>query len=81
MFPPLKDDDEREIGLITQLLNVDPKKRLGGTFEKLKSHPFFKDIIWVTYSYIILFSQIYKRKKSKSLIFQMSKISRIRKLW
>ena len=49
-FPP--DISQVAINLITKLLNVNPKKRLGSgeeDAEKIKSHEFFKDIEWEKY--------------------------------
>ncbi|ODQ81811.1 hypothetical protein BABINDRAFT_160049 [Babjeviella inositovora NRRL Y-12698] len=45
-FPSFVDKDAKD--LLTQLLNRDPKKRLGcnGSME-IRSHPFFKNIDWV----------------------------------
>ena len=49
-FPP--NVSPNAINLISQLLNVDPKKRLGGGKEDasaIKAHPFFKDVEWDKY--------------------------------
>ena len=49
-FPP--NVSPNAINLISQLLNVDPKKRLGGGKEDasaIKVHPFFKDVEWDKY--------------------------------
>ena len=46
-YPRFLDQDARD--LISQLLEVDPKKRLGsgkGGVEKIKKHPFFEEINW-----------------------------------
>jgi serine/threonine protein kinase len=50
-FPP--DVNQVAINLISQLLNVNPKKRLGSGEEdaqKIKSHPYFKGIDWEKYA-------------------------------
>ena len=49
-FPP--NTNPQAINLINQLLNVNPKKRLGSgqsDAKKIKEHPFFKDIDWEKY--------------------------------
>ena len=49
-FPP--NVSPNAINLISQLLNVDPKKRLGGGKEDasaIKAHPFFKGVEWDKY--------------------------------
>jgi len=46
-YPRFLDQDARD--LISKLLEVDPKKRLGsgkGGVEKIKKHPFFEEINW-----------------------------------
>ena len=49
-YPP--DINPTAINLINQLLNVNPKKRLGNgnsDAKKIKEHPFFKDVDWDKY--------------------------------
>ncbi len=49
-FPPNINSDA--INLINQLLNVNPKKRLGygdNDAKKIKEHPYFKDVDWNKY--------------------------------
>ena len=49
-FPPKI--NPAAINLINQLINVNPKKRLGsgeGDAKKIKEHPFFKDVDWDKY--------------------------------
>lgn len=45
-FPQNADNKDKIKDLLTQLLSKNPAARLGGTFENLKSHPWFIGINW-----------------------------------